>query len=197
MGKIADYITRKLKDEKNGMENTVEYLRSAFLSSAVDALFYARRKSKLTQEQVARKLGKKQEAITRWEADVDGKMSLRQYFDLAIASGMVPLNMVLEPIESVRNFLIENPEAPPTPSLYSDWLQKKSEPITPHTIILQVKNSAQVKNFAKDPIYSSAEERDQAVKSVVQQLENERIAINENVTTSSINPRATTPSFSS
>ncbi len=187
MAKIADYIIRKLKDEKNGMANTVEYMRSAFFSSAVDALFYARRKSKLTQEQVAQKLGKKQEAIARWEADVDGKMSLRQYFDLAIASGMVPLNMVLEPIESVRDFVIENPEAPQTPYIYSDWLQKRREPITQQAIILQAKNSA------REPTHSTAEERAQAVKAVDQQLKQERLAINDNITSSP----AITPSMSS
>src|SRR5271157_3929395 len=91
MGTMADYLIRKLKDEKNGLENAVAFLRAAFLSSAVDALFYARRKAGLTQEQVAQKLGKKQEAIARWEADKEGRMSLRQYFDLAVACGRIPL----------------------------------------------------------------------------------------------------------
>src|SRR5260370_4264444 len=130
MGTMADYITQKLKNEKNGLENAIEYLRSAFLSSAVDALFYARRKAGLTQEQVAQKLGKKQEAIARWESDTEGKMSLRQYFDLAIASGRVPLNIVLEPVESVRDFVIDHPEEPQTPYSYYAWLQKHSEPIS-------------------------------------------------------------------
>lgn len=130
MGTMADYLIRKLRDEKRGLENTIEYLRAAFLSSAVDALFYARRKAGLTQEEVAQKLGKKQEAIARWEADKEGKMSLRQYFDLAVASGRVPLNMVLEPIESVRDFVIDHPEEPQAPDLYYTWLQHGSGPIT-------------------------------------------------------------------
>lgn len=130
MGTMADYITQKLKNEKNGLENAIEYLRSAFLSSAVDALFYARRKAGLTQEQVAQKLGKKQEAIARWESDTEGKMSLRQYFDLAVASGRVPLNIVLEPVESVRDFVIDHPEEPQTPDLFYSWLLHRSEPTT-------------------------------------------------------------------
>jgi transcriptional regulator with XRE-family HTH domain len=127
-GTIADYLIRKLKDEKHGLENAVAYLRSTFLSSAVDALFYARHKAGLTQEQVAQRLGKKQEAIARWEADKDGRMSLRQYFDLAVASGKIPLNIVLEPVEAVRDFVIDLPEEPPTPYHYYEWLRKKAEP---------------------------------------------------------------------
>ena len=133
MGTMAGYIVRKLMDEKKGLENTIEYLRSAFLSSAVDALFNARRKAGLTQEQVAQKLGKKQESIARWEADIDGKMSLRQYFDLAIASGHVPLNIVLEPLESVRDFVIDHLEEQQTPDLYYLWLQNRFKP----TIVAQ------------------------------------------------------------
>ncbi len=143
MGTMADYLIRKLKDEKNGLENAVAFLRAAFLSSAVDALFYARRKASFTQEQVAQKLGKKQEAIARWEADKEGRMSLRQYFDLAVACGRIPLNIVLEPVESVRDFVIDHPEEPQTPDLYYSWLQHRYEsttvfqPVTVHTVTIQ------------------------------------------------------------
>jgi len=123
-----DVIVRELTDEKNGLTFAREYLKADFLAAAVDALFYARRQAGLTQEQVAQKLGKKQEAIARWEADKEGRMSLRQYFDLAIASGRVPLNIVLEPVESVRDFVIDHPEEPQTPYSYYAWLQKHSEP---------------------------------------------------------------------
>ena len=128
MGTMADYLIRKLKDERNGMENAIAYLRAAFLSSAVDALFHARREAGLTQQQVAQKLGKKQEAIARCEADTEGKMSLRQYFDLAVASDRIPLNIVLEPVKSVHDFVIDHPEAPQTPNLYYTWLQNRYEP---------------------------------------------------------------------
>lgn len=127
---IADYVIKKLKREKDGLENAVEFLRAAFLSSAVDALFYARRKAGLTQEQVAQKLGKKQEAIARWEADKEGKMSLRQYFDLAAACGRIPLNIALEPTELVRDFIVDCSEEDPTPALYYPWLKRKSEAAT-------------------------------------------------------------------
>jgi transcriptional regulator with XRE-family HTH domain len=100
------------------------------LSSAVDALFHARRKAGFTQEQVAQKLGKKQEAIARWEADDEGRMSLSQYFDLAVASGRIPLNVILEPIESVRDFVLDHPEEIPSPDLYYSWLRQRSESAT-------------------------------------------------------------------
>src|SRR5947209_5634824 len=140
---MADYIIKKLKDEKSGLENAVAFLRATFLSSAVDALFSARRKAGLTQEQVARKLGKKQEAIARWEADKEGKMSLRQYFDLAAACGRIPLNIALEPIEAVRDFVIDHPEDLQAPELYYSWLRQKSAyPIASQTFTGQTIASA-------------------------------------------------------
>ncbi len=126
-GTMADYLIQKLKDEKKGLDNAIAYIRASFLSSAVDALFYARRSAGLTQEQIAQKLGKKQEAIARWEGDAEGKMSLRQYFDLAVACGKVPLNIVLEPIETVRDFVIDHPEEPQTPDLYYVWHNQRNQ----------------------------------------------------------------------
>ncbi len=125
-----DVIVRELTDEKNGLAFARDYLKADFLAAAVDALFYARRQAGLTQEQVAQKLGKKQEAIARWEADIEGKMSLRQYVEIALACDRIPLNVVLEPVESVRDFVIDHPEVPQTPDRYYAWLQKHSEPIS-------------------------------------------------------------------
>jgi transcriptional regulator with XRE-family HTH domain len=131
---IADFLIQKLKDEKHGLENAVAFLKAAFLSSAVDSLFYARRKAGLTQEQVGRKLGKKQAAIARWEADKEGKMSLSQYFDLAVACGKVPLTIALEPIENVRDFIVDHPEEAPVPELYYSWLKQRPVPVTVQTV---------------------------------------------------------------
>jgi transcriptional regulator with XRE-family HTH domain len=129
-GTIADLLVQNLRDEKDNEKFVDEYLKAGFLASAVDALFYARRNAGLTQEQVAQKLGKKQEAIARWEADTDGKMSLRQYVEIALACGMIPLDIKLEPVNSVRDYVFENPEAPRTQDLYDAWIKKRSEPIS-------------------------------------------------------------------
>ena len=126
----ADVIVHELSDEKGGQEFAREYLKADFLAAAVDALFCARRQAGLTQEQVAQKLGKKQEAIARWEADTDGKMSLRQYIEIALACGMIPFEMVLAPVDAVRRYIIENPGAPYTQVAYDAWQKKKSEPAT-------------------------------------------------------------------
>ncbi|MFL5629384.1 MAG: helix-turn-helix domain-containing protein [Ktedonobacteraceae bacterium] len=129
MGTMSDFLTRKLRVDGKNLEATREYLMSMFLSSATDALFNARRMAGLTQEQLAQKLGKKQSAIARWEADVDGKMSLRQYVEIAQACGVSPFVIALEPLESLRDFLIDNPEVLPTQELYQALMKKKSEPL--------------------------------------------------------------------
>ena len=130
VGTTTDFLIQELTDEKGGQEFAREYLKADFLAAAVDALFYARRQAGLTQEQVAQKLGKKQEAIARWEADTDGKMSLRQYVEIALACGRIPLEMVLAPVDAVRRYIIENPQAPWTPVAYDAWQKKELEPAT-------------------------------------------------------------------
>lgn len=128
METISDFLVQMLREDGEDLESTREYLLSMFLSSAIDALFYARRKAGLTQEQLAQKLGKKQSAIARWEADVDGKMSLRQYVEIAQACGVTPFAMALEPLEALRNFVLDNPEDLPTQELYLAWMKRAVEP---------------------------------------------------------------------
>jgi transcriptional regulator with XRE-family HTH domain len=129
MGTVSDFLSQKLSEDGENLEATREYLMSVFLSSAVDALFDARREAGLTQKQLAQKLGKKQSAIARWEADVDGKMSLRQFIEIAQACGVNPFVMALEPLEHLREFVIDDPEVLPTQELYQDWVKKRSEPL--------------------------------------------------------------------
>jgi DNA-binding transcriptional regulator YiaG len=104
-GTITDYIEQQINDPQHGKEFALEYLRAEFLASAAEALFNARHTAHLTQKQVAERLGKKQSAIARWEADVDGKMSFQQFVDLALACGMVPESLKLVPIEQALHNL--------------------------------------------------------------------------------------------
>src|SRR5712692_5214749 len=84
-----DVIVRELTDENNSSTFVKEYLKAGFVSSAVDALFYARRQAGLTQAQVAEQMNTKQAAIARLEADTDGSMSFRRCAEFALACGMV------------------------------------------------------------------------------------------------------------
>ena|SRR5579863_3181425 len=120
-----DIIVQELTDENNSPAFVREFLKAGFLSSAVDALFYARRQADLTQAQVAEQLDTKQAAIARMEADTDGSMSLHRYVEFALACGMVPLNIVLAPLESVRSFVIAYPDVPLTQMNYDTWLLTK------------------------------------------------------------------------
>ncbi len=126
----SDFIVEMMMDEKDGEEFTREYLKAKFLSSAVRALYNARRKAGLTQAQVAERLNTKQAAIARLEADTEGSMSLRRYVDFALACGMDPLDIILEPVESIRDYVIHNPQAPRVQDLYEKWRKHMSEPTT-------------------------------------------------------------------
>ncbi len=112
----SQFLLEMLTDEHNGDAFAHSYLKASFLSSAIDALFQARRQAGLTQAQVAEKLGTKQAAIARLEADTEGAISLRRYVEFALACGMVPLNIELVPINAARDsiltHLIEKPYEP-------------------------------------------------------------------------------------
>jgi len=124
----SDILLSMFTNEQEGPEFIREYLKASFLSSAVDALYYARHQADLTQAQVAECLHTKQAAIARLEADTTGSMSLRRYVEVALACGMVPLNMTLLPIDKLVEFTTENPDAPRTAELYYAWLREQSEP---------------------------------------------------------------------
>ena len=126
-----DIIVHELTDENTSSTFIKEYLKAGFVSSAVDALFYARRQAGLTQAQVAEQMNTKQAAIARLEADTDGSISFRRYAEFALACGMVPLDITLVPIESARDFVIANPDLPLTQINYDTWLLTKKPPFIP------------------------------------------------------------------
>ena len=126
----SDMLVQMLTDKEHGQEATEAFFKAEFLASAVDALFAARRQAGLTQEQVAERLNTKQAAIARLEADTTGSMSLHRYIEVALACGMVPLDITLAPIDSVRDYIIECPDGARTADAYIRWQQEKSRKIT-------------------------------------------------------------------
>jgi len=95
---ISEFAAEMMSDEKDGEEFTREYLQAKFLSSIGRSLYYARRKAGLTQAQVAERMNTKQSVIARYEADENGSISFRRYVDFAIACGMMPRSLMIEPI---------------------------------------------------------------------------------------------------
>ena len=92
--------------EQDGDAFLIGYLKSGLLSSAADSLFYARRNAKLSQEDLAGRMGKKQAQITRWETNKEGAISLRNYTEVAFALGMVP-RLSLVPFDQAKQETIE------------------------------------------------------------------------------------------
>jgi transcriptional regulator with XRE-family HTH domain len=125
-GTVGSIVIQAMSDPRNGPAFIQAYLRAGFLSSSVDALFQARQRAGLTQDDVAKRLGTKQPAIARWEGDTEGSISLRRYVDLALASDAVPL-IVLVPKDDVVEFIHANPSAPRTADAYLTWRHQSSE----------------------------------------------------------------------
>lgn len=122
-GTVTDYLIQQLTDEEHGKEFAAEYLKSVFLETTVNDLFYVRRQAGLTQAQVAEKMKTKQAAIARFEADFDGGMSLRRYVDFALACDMIPLRITLAPVEQVRQYTVARPKGSGTQEDFKDWQQ--------------------------------------------------------------------------
>jgi transcriptional regulator with XRE-family HTH domain len=127
VGTMADYLIQKLMDEEQGQEFAFEYLKSAFLTEAINALFYMRRQAGLTQAQVAERLNTKQSAVARLEGDSDGGISLRRYVDFALACGMVPHDITFAPLESAISYTIAQAKIPYTQVNYQEWLKTNSQ----------------------------------------------------------------------
>ncbi len=128
-GTTADHLAQKLMDEEQGQEFALEYLKSDFLTAAVNALFYMRRESGLTQAQVAERLHTTQSAVARSEGDFDGGISLRRYVAFALACGMVPHNITFAPFNSVVSYTIAQPNIPFTQVNHQEWLKANFLPL--------------------------------------------------------------------
>lgn len=98
-----------------------DYLVESFLTSAMLALFHARRDAGLTQTQVAQMLHTKQSAIARLEADFSGGMSLRRFAEFALACGVLPFDLTLAPVEALRQFALTDPAAARTAEAVAMW----------------------------------------------------------------------------
>jgi transcriptional regulator with XRE-family HTH domain len=140
-GTMIDYLVQKFTDEEQGKEFASEYLKSAFLTSAANGLFYMRRQAGLTQAQVAERLNTKQSAIARLEDDFDGGISLRRYVDFALACGVVPHDITFAPLESAISYTIAQPKILFTQVNYQEWLKANSPSISTSVEILAQQES--------------------------------------------------------
>lgn len=113
-------LTRELLEDE---ETAYAYLLENWLASTVGKLREARREAGLTQEEVAERLGTKQPAIARLERDHEGRFSLRRFAEYALACGVLPLDIVFESSEDIREYALENPDKPITAeTAYEGWL---------------------------------------------------------------------------
>src|SRR5579884_1516385 len=119
-GRISDLVRDVLEESP---EAARAYLRESWLLAAIRALRDARRKAGLSQSEVAARMGTTQPAIARLENDREGRTTLHRYIDYALACGMLPLEIVVEPLEGVRQFAIARPDVPRTQSCYQVWAE--------------------------------------------------------------------------
>jgi len=146
-GTMTDHLIQGFMDEEQGKEFASEYLKSAFLSSAANGLFYIRREAGLTQEQVAERLNTKQSAIARLESDFDGGISLRRYVDYALACGKVPHDITFAPLESAISYTIAQPKILFTQVNYQEWIKVNSpSSSTSVQILAQQESNAEIMN---------------------------------------------------
>jgi transcriptional regulator with XRE-family HTH domain len=117
-GTIQDAIRELLKSDPRAAR---EFLKESFLTEAALALFHARKEADLSQAELASRLGTKQPAIARLEADFNGSLTLRRFVEVALACDVAPLDIRLVPLEELVKFVTEEPEADRTAHNYYAW----------------------------------------------------------------------------
>lgn len=121
-GDVLNELTLEVLQESEESANA--YLVQSWLSAAMEKLWDARRHAGLTQNDVAQRLGTKQPAIARLEKDDEGRVSLRRYVEYALACGLLPLDITLEPADKLREYALDNPDAPMTQKAFEAWGKK-------------------------------------------------------------------------
>ena len=128
-GTIEDSIRELLGSDD---EAARAYLKESFLAEAILALFHARRDAGLTQAQLAARLGVKQPTIARLERDFSGSFTLRRYVEVALACGVIPLDLALVATEQLRQFALDDPGAEKTAAAFNAWLAaQRPAPLSP------------------------------------------------------------------
>lgn len=115
---VHDLERQMLEGDEDG---AYAYLLESWVSSCAAKLREARRREGLTQEEVAERLNTKQPAIARLEKDHEGRFSLRRFAEYALACGLLPLEVPLEPSEEVRRFALNDATTPRTWESVEGW----------------------------------------------------------------------------
>lgn len=102
-----DPLREVLADPEAG----TDYLRDTFLATVAFALIRARKEARLTQAQVAERLGTRQSAIARWEHDTEGSITFRRFVDYLQACERLPLEIPIMHAEALRVYALEDPDA--------------------------------------------------------------------------------------
>lgn len=105
----ADEILRQ--ELEGHPEERVDVLKQAFLVDTMSLLYQLRRAAGLSQHDLAARMGTQQPAITRWERNFNGQISLNKLADYAIACGMIPTEIVFHPLTGAE----EQPTMPSQP----------------------------------------------------------------------------------
>lgn len=124
-GDIEDAIRELLSSDS---EAARAYLKESFLLQAMSALFHARRAAGLTQTQLAERLHTRQSSIARLERDQSGSITLRRFVEVALACGVMPLDIAMVPLQELTRFATESAEAPRTQITFNAWRAGQAGP---------------------------------------------------------------------
>jgi transcriptional regulator with XRE-family HTH domain len=116
-GTLTDLVRELLVEDE---ESVTAYIEQSWVTRAIEALQDARRRASLTQEEVAKRLSTTQSAIARLENNHEGSISLRRYVRYALACGMAPFDITMEPVSAMRDYILQDPDAARTPLAYCE-----------------------------------------------------------------------------
>src|SRR5205807_2345953 len=117
------FFAAKLPVDGMDAEESVQWppLVAHFCHQAGSALRTVRRRSGLSPQGVAELSGIPVEVVERAEVGDLESMTLQHYFDLALVCGYLPLDLVLEPVNDIYAFALEEEQRPRTPTEMETW----------------------------------------------------------------------------
>jgi transcriptional regulator with XRE-family HTH domain len=108
-------------------ESARDYLRESWLAATMAMLSRARWASKLTQVEVAARLGTTQSAIARLERADD--TTFGRFWEFLYACGVVPLELETVPFDDLREYVRQQPGADRTVEPVKQWISKSKKTV--------------------------------------------------------------------
>jgi transcriptional regulator with XRE-family HTH domain len=127
-GTLEDSARESVEESE---ESAKVYLRESWLAATMAMLSRARWAAKLTQAEVAERLGTTQSSVARLERADD--TTFGRFWEYLYACGVVPLELETVPFDDLREYVHQQPGADRTAEPVKKWIAKNKKVVNRKT----------------------------------------------------------------